>query len=213
MNCCDISCEMQVSVWNQNVSIRVYVPTAATWRKYAIFRLAFPVVLGTTAIIPLNSTNRLVFVMRTQCVFLCGENWVFAYDEGEFLCLKGLTYRSCIGYRLTYRSCIGYRFLCLVCWRFDILRNVRVSIIAIDLRLFEGGIFFFHLSRPALGPTQPSVQWVPALFPGIKAAMSYLNNPHPPSAQVKERVDQYVCFTSGPSLSVLVWTLPYLFTK
>ena len=36
-----------------------------------------------------------------------------------------------------------------------------------------------HLSRPALGPTQPSVQWVPGLFPWLKSGRGVTLTPHP----------------------------------
>jgi len=38
---------------------------------------------------------------------------------------------------------------------------------------------FPHLSRPALGPTQPSVQWVPGLSPCVKSGRGVTLTPHP----------------------------------
>jgi len=38
---------------------------------------------------------------------------------------------------------------------------------------------FLHLSRPALGPTQPPVQWIPCLSPGVKSGRGVTLIPHP----------------------------------
>jgi hypothetical protein len=50
----------------------------------------------------------------------------------------------------------------------------------------RGKIFLFTASRPALGPTQPSIQWVPvALSPGVKLSAGETDHSPPTSAEVK----------------------------
>jgi hypothetical protein len=69
---------------------------------------------------------------------------------------------------------------------------------------------FPYLSRTALGPIQPPIQWVPSLSRG-KAAGAWRWPPIPYSAEVKEGVGTYLYSPSGPSWPVLGWTLPYLY--
>jgi hypothetical protein len=65
-------------------------------------------------------------------------------------------------------------------------------------------------SRPSLWPTQPPVQCVPSLFPGVKRPERGVDHPPTYSAEVKMRVELYLTSSSGPSWFVLGWTLPLM---
>ena len=54
---------------------------------------------------------------------------------------------------------------------------------------------FPHLPRPALGPTQFPIQWVPGLFTGVKRPGRGVDQPPLPIAEVKERVE--LCLYRG----------------
>jgi hypothetical protein len=62
---------------------------------------------------------------------------------------------------------------------------------------------FSQSSRPALGPTQPPIQWVPGLFPGVKRPGRGVDHTPSSSAEVKQRVKLYLYSPSGPSWPVI----------
>jgi hypothetical protein len=60
----------------------------------------------------------------------------------------------------------------------------------VGVRVPVGSRIFSTSSRPALGSTQPPVQWVPgALSPGIKQQGREADHSPPTSAEVKKDVD------------------------
>jgi len=71
-----------------------------------------------------------------------------------------------------------------------------------------GGEIFPFLSRPALGPTQPPVQWVPIPFLGIKRPGRSADDPSPSSTVLKERLVLHIYWAfmacSGVNLTFTV---------
>ena len=62
---------------------------------------------------------------------------------------------------------------------------------------------FLHPSRPALGPTKPTIQWVAGLSRGVKRPGRGVDHPPPSSAEVKARVPLYFYSISGSWWPVL----------
>jgi hypothetical protein len=71
---------------------------------------------------------------------------------------------------------------------------------------------FPYPSTPALGPTQPSIQWVTGLSPGVERPRRGADHPPLSCAEVEGRVELYICSPFEPSWPLLGWTLPLLFT-
>jgi hypothetical protein len=68
----------------------------------------------------------------------------------------------------------------------------------VGIRVPSGSIFLFMPSRPALGPTQPPIQWVPgALSLGVKRPGREAHHSPPVSAEVKKTC----VYTSTPHMS------------
>ena len=67
-----------------------------------------------------------------------------------------------------------------------------------------GGRDFSHLSRPALGPTQPPVKWIPGLSRG-KERPERAADPSPPSSAVVMKGQSY---TSTPPMGCTACTEP-----
>ena len=68
---------------------------------------------------------------------------------------------------------------------------------------------FPHSSRPALGPTQPPTQWYRDSVPRVKRPRRGINHPPATNTEVKERVELYLSFSSGPPWPVIGRTLPF----
>jgi len=93
--------------------------------------------------------------------------------------------------------CWCYKSYLLLCFRSLVGRDSSVDTVTrygldglgIESRWMGrgGGRDFPHPSRPVLGPTQPPIQWVPGLSPGVKRPGRGVDQPPASSAEVQDR--------------------------
>jgi hypothetical protein len=63
--------------------------------------------------------------------------------------------------------------------------RLEIGVLGFDFKRELGIFLFTTASRPALGPTQPPIQWVPGSFPGVKRPRREADHSSPSSAEVK----------------------------
>jgi hypothetical protein len=83
----------------------------------------------------------------------------------------------------------------------NLIINRATSSLCLDSDIFGSPLIFsFTASRTALRPTQPPIQWVPgALSLGVRRPGREADHSPPSSAEVKERVEQYLHSPNTPS--------------
>jgi hypothetical protein len=84
------------------------------------------------------------------------------------------------------------------------LKEPTIGVLRFDSRRGLGIFLFITVSRTALGPTQPPIQWIPAaLSLGVKRPRHEADYSPPSSAEVKNTWS----YTSTPPYVFMAWCL------